>query len=288
MSRGLAGRRGLDGGARLLRLGHGLLLALLLGACAAVQTTSPGAVGVDRTQRMSSLVSEADLREGAVQAYQQTLSKEKAEGHLNSDPALTTRVRGIATRLIAQTGAFRPDAPGWPWEVNVIESDQLNAWCMPGGKIAFYSGLITRLKLSDDEIAAVMGHEIAHALREHARERASEQMAANIGIAAATAALGGGSGLSGMGQMAYNLTMGLPNSRVHETEADRIGVELAARAGYDPRAAVSLWQKMGQASSGKAGPEFLSTHPSSATRIQDLQNYAARVMPLYEQSRRGR
>ena len=266
----------------------GLTLAVGLAGCAAVQTTSPGAVGVDRTQRMSSMVSEADLREGAVQAYQQTLSKERAAGHLNADAALTARVRGIATRLIAQTGAFRPDAPGWPWEINVIQSDQLNAWCMPGGKIAFYSGLITRLKLTDDEIAAVMGHEIAHALREHARERASSQMAASIGIAAATAALGGGSGMSGMGQMAYNLTLGLPNSRTHETEADRIGVELAARAGYDPRAAVTLWQKMGQANSGGSGPEFLSTHPSSSTRTQDLQNYAARVMPLYEQARRRR
>ena len=264
-------------------------LAVGLGGCQSVQTTQAGAVGIDRKQSMSSLVSEADLRQGAVQAYKEVLFKEQKAGTLNADPALTNRVRGIARRIIPVTGAFRPDAPGWPWEVNVIRSDELNAWCMPGGKIAFYSGLITKLQLTDDEIAAVMGHEIAHALREHARERASEQATSQLALGIAVTLLGGGQGMMDMASMAYGVTVGLPHSRLHETEADRMGVELAARAGYDPHAAVRLWQKMGLASGGGGKqPELLSTHPSADTRTRDLEAYAARVQPLYEQARRGR
>jgi Zn-dependent protease with chaperone function len=195
-------------------------------------------------------------------------------------------VRAIAQRMIPTTAAFRPDAPAWKWEVNVLQSDQLNAWCMPGGKIAFYSGIITRLNLTDDEIAAIMGHEIAHALREHARERASEQQAAGLVIGVGAALLGVGSIGSDLGQMAYKVAVGMPNSRAHETEADRIGVELAARAGYDPRAAIVLWQKMAKASGGGGSPQFLSTHPSAETRQQDLAVYAERVMPLYQQARK--
>ena len=257
--------------------------ALLLSACSAVQTTRPGTVGVDRTQRMSSLVSEAELRQGAVQAYKEILGREQAKGTLNPDPAMTARVRAIARRIVPQTAVFRPDAPGWGWEVNVIRSAEVNAWCMPGGKIAFYSGLIDKMSLSDDEIAAVMGHEIAHALREHARERASEKATSGLVIGAVVAVLGGGSLGTDMANLAYGVTVGLPHSRLHETEADRIGVELAARAGYDPRAAVTLWRKMGQG--GGKGPELLSTHPSAGNRTQDLEAYSARVMPLYEQAR---
>lgn len=260
---------------------------LAITACQAVRTTQPGTIGVDREQRMSTLVSEAELRQGAAQAYKEVLGKEQGKGALNSDPAMTSRVRGIARRIIPVTATFRSDAPSWAWEINVIKSDQLNAWCMPGGKIAFYSGIIEKLALDDDEIAAIMGHEIAHALREHARERASEQVTAQLGITVAAGALGGGKGAIDMGQMAYQLAFGLPHSRLHETEADRIGVELAARAGYDPRAAVRVWQKMAKVGGGK-GPEFLSTHPSAESRISDLETYSARVAPLYEQSRRSR
>ncbi len=260
----------------------------LLAACSSVQTTSSGEVGVERRQTMSSLVSEQELRAGAVQAYKEVLGKEQKQGDLNADPALTARVRGIARRLIPVTGVFRPDAPGWPWEVNVIRSDELNAWCMPGGKIAFYSALINKLALTDDEIAAVMGHEIAHALREHARERASEQATSQLAIGIAVALLGGGQGAMDMAGMAYGVTVGLPHSRLHETEADRIGVELAARAGYEPHAAISLWKKMAQASGGGKTPELLSTHPSAETRTEDLVTYANRVQPLYEQARRSR
>jgi len=258
----------------------------LSAGCQSVQTTSAGAVGVDRKQSMSALVSEADLRRGSEQAYAQLMGQAREKGALNADAQLTQRVRAIAQRMIPTTAAFRPDAPAWKWEVNVLQSDQLNAWCMPGGKIAFYSGIITRLNLTDDEIAAIMGHEIAHALREHARERASEQQAAGLVIGVGAALLGVGSIGSDLGQMAYKVAVGMPNSRAHETEADRIGVELAARAGYDPRAAIVLWQKMAKASGGGGSPQFLSTHPSAETRQQDLAVYAERVMPLYQQARK--
>ncbi len=260
--------------------------AVLLSGCQSVKTTSPGAVGIERTQRMSSMVSEADMRQQAELAYRETLTKERQKGALNADPALTARVRAITNRLIPASAAFRPEAAQWKWEVNVIRSDQVNAWCMPGGKIAVYSGLITKLNLSDDEIAAVVGHEIAHALREHARERASEQMGAQVLISGASILLGTGQAGSDLGGVFYKAFFGLPNSRLHETEADRIGVEIAARAGYDPRAAITLWQKMSRASGATDGPEFLSTHPSADTRLKDLEVYSARVMPLYEQARR--
>jgi predicted Zn-dependent protease len=269
------------------RRGVGVLLAAALATgvaagCSTVQTTEGGAIGIDRKQRMSSLVSEEELDAGAIKAYTEVLTKEKAEGDLNADPKMTARVQAIAKRIIPQTGVFRPDAPKWKWEVNVIQSDELNAWCMPGGKIAFYSGIITKLDLTDDEIAAIMGHEIAHALREHARERASEQATTGLVIGVGSAILGAGQTGSDLTQMAYHAVFGLKHSRLHETEADRIGVELAARAGYDPRAAITLWEKMGKASGGKGTPEFLSTHPSAESRSADLRDYSARVMPLYK------
>jgi predicted Zn-dependent protease len=274
---------------RLHRLASALVLAgaLATAGCSTVQTTQAGAIGVDRKQRMSPLVSEQELQSGAVKAYTQVLTKERSEGDLNADPAMRSRVQAIAQRIIPQTAAFRADATQWKWEVNVIQSDELNAWCMPGGKIAFYSGIITKLQLTDDEIAAIMGHEIAHALREHARERASEQATTGLVIGVGSALLGGGQAGANLTQMAYHAVFGLKHSRLHETEADRIGVELAARAGFDPRAAITLWDKMGKASSGKSGPEFLSTHPSAETRSADLRDYASRVMPIYEKARRG-
>ena len=264
-----------------------IVLAALLASCQSVQTTQRGVVGVDRKQQMSMLVSEQELREGAVQAYREELSKERSKGALNADYGITSRVRSITARLIGVTGAFRSDAPGWPWEVNVVRSDTINAWVMPGGKVVVYTGLVDKLRLSDDEIAAVVGHEISHALREHARERASQQITAGLVLQGGAAVLGGGQASVDLGKLVYQLTFGLPNSRLHESEADRIGVELAARAGYDPRAAVTLWQKMAREGGG-GGPQWLSTHPSADTRIRDLEVYSARVMPLYEQARRRR
>lgn len=258
---------------------------LLVGGCQTVNTTQGGLVGVNRTQIMSPLVSSQQLEQQATLTYSSLLSKETQKGDLNPDPAQTARVRRIASRLIPQTAVFRPDALKWDWQVNVIRSNEVNAWCMPGGKIAIYTGIITQLNLNDDEIAAIMGHEIAHALREHAREQASEQSLAQIGALGAVLAGAGQNTVNMAGQL-YQLGIGLPHSRTHETEADRIGVELAARAGYDPRAAIGMWQKMAQLGGSKP-PEFLSTHPSASTRIADLQVYAAKVMPLYQQSKRN-
>lgn len=259
--------------------------AMTFAGCQSVQTTRAGAVGVERTQRMSALVSEAEMRQEAETAYQQMVQQQRQKGTLNRNAAHTNRVRAITSRLIPASAAFRPEAAKWDWEVNVFDSPEVNAWVMPGGKIAVYSGLIEKLQLTDAEIAAVLGHEIAHALREHARERASEQMGAQVLIGGAAAVLGVGQAATDLGGLFYKTFFGLPNSRLHETEADRIGVEIAARAGYDPRAAVTLWQKMARAG-GSSGPEFLSTHPSAETRTRDLQVYAERVMPLYQQASR--
>ena len=273
--------------ARILALAlAGALAAGALAGCSTVRTTQAGAVGVDRSQAM--LVSSAEVDKAASQEYAKTIAAARQKGLLDQDPAQVQRVRTIANRLIVQTGAFRKDAPGWQWEVHVITSNQLNAWCMPGGKMAVYTALIDKLKLTDDELAAIMGHEIAHALREHGRERVSQQMATNLAVGIASAALGLGSVGSQLGGMVANVTFTLPNSRLHEQEADRIGVELAARAGYDPRAAVSVWEKMAKAESGGAPPQFLSTHPSAENRIKDLQVYAEKVMPLYEAAVRKR
>ncbi|MEO8118722.1 MAG: M48 family metallopeptidase, partial [Rhodoferax sp.] len=259
-----------------------LAVAILssLTACDTVQTTQGGVVGVERQQKM--MVSSTEIEQASRQQYAELMAQESKKGELNRNPGQLNRVRAIANRLIQQTPTFRPDAQRWNWEVNVLTSPEVNAWCMPGGKVAVYSGLIEKLQITDDELAAVMGHEMAHALREHARERASEQAVAGLGISILSAVTGAGDlGQQSM-EYAYMGLLGLPNSRSHETEADRIGVELAARAGYDPRAAITLWEKMGKVG-GSEPPKFLSTHPSREDRLNDLANYSQRVMPLYEQ-----
>jgi predicted Zn-dependent protease len=245
-------------------------------------TTQKGAVGVDRRQLL--LVSAEELDHMAAQTYSKLKSDATAKGELNTDAALTQRVRAIARRIQPQTRVFRSDAPAWNWEVNVIDSKELNAFCMPGGRIMFYSGLIKKLNLTDDEIAIVMGHEIAHALREHSREQASQAMAAQAGVGLGAAILGVGGAGADLAAQGYQLFVATKFSRTDETEADRIGLELAARAGYDPRAGVSLWQKMMKASEG-APPEFLSTHPADASRVQTIQSLLPTVMPLYNAAR---
>jgi predicted Zn-dependent protease len=260
-----------------------VVLAALLAACETVSTTQPGAVGVDRTQRF--MVSSQEVNQAASQEYQKVLADARAKGVLDRDARNVQRVRNVAARLIPHTAAFRSDAPQWAWETHVISDPQLNAWAMPGGKMVVYSGLIDKLQLSDDELAAIMGHEIAHSLREHARERISQETASGLLVGVAGAVLGLGEVGQGLSNAVAQVTFTLPNSRAHETEADRLGVELAARAGYNPHAAVSVWEKMAQAGGG-GGPQFLSTHPSPSTRLADLKVYADRVMPLYQQARR--
>jgi predicted Zn-dependent protease len=265
----------------------GLLLSamVLLGTagCQTVQTTEAGAVGVDRKQRM--LVSEEQVQQGANEAYAQEKAKAQAEGKLNSNSALTSRVRNVSQRLIPGTGTFRPDAPGWKWEVNTLTTKELNAYCMPGGKIMVYSGLVEQLDLTDAEMAAVIGHEMAHALREHSRERISRAYAQQLALAGVAVVTGAGEGAMNLAGTVASVTFQLPHSREQESEADEIGLELMARAGYDPNAAVNVWKKMMSAEQGGT-PQFLSTHPSPQTRIKDLESKVPTVLPIYQKNKK--
>lgn len=267
---------------RIIALLLSMILALAAG-CAT--TTGSGAVGVERRQLL--LVSREDAERSAAAFYAQEKQKYAARGALNPDPQQTARVRRIAHDLIEQAIVFRPDVRQWKWEVNVLASKELNAYCAAGGKIAVYSGLIDRLRLTDDELAAVMGHEIAHALREHSREAMSQVLVQQLGIAVLGAALNMGSLTQDLLDKAATVAIQLPNSREKELEADRIGLELMARAGFDPRAALSVWKKM-MANGGTTPPEFLSTHPNPASRLNDIEAHLPRVLPLYEEARRHR
>lgn len=267
-----------------------ILMVLLLAGCATTSTTQSGAVGVDRKQYVG-LVSEKEAEEQSALAYQQTLKDAQGKKLLNTDSAETQRVRAIAQRLIAQVGIFRPDAANWKWEVNVQESKEVNAYCMAGGKIMVYTGLIDQLKPSDDELAAVMGHEISHALREHVREQMSRAKAQQLGLIGAAALVGLSTKSSdnamrtlALGGAVAAVALTLPNSRTAEHEADEMGLELAARAGYDPNAAVTLWDKMSKLGGAKP-PEILSTHPSNESRIADIKRMIPKVMPLYEKAK---
>ena len=255
--------------------------AAFAAGCQTVDTTQAGVVGVDRQQHM--LISAEQMNAGAEKAYADLLAQAKAKGALDTDPGQVQRVQAITKRLIPQTATFRKDAVGWKWEAHVISTKDVNAFCMPGGKMAVFSGLIQQLNATDDELAAVMGHEIAHALREHSREQASQQAAQGIGLSVIGALAGLGDAGMSLSQMALDVTFNLPHSRQDEQEADRIGVELAARAGYDPRAAIALWEKMSKLGGGQP-PQILSTHPSNESRIADLKQYAEKVMPLYQQA----
>jgi predicted Zn-dependent protease len=261
----------------------------LLGACAT--TTNDSVAGVKRSQLL--ILPASYVGNMSKQAYAKTLSTAQKKQTLNADPAMLSRVRDVSNRLISQVGVFRTDAAQWIWEVNVEKNDQLNAYCMPGGKIMVYSGLIEKLNASDDELAAVIGHEIAHALREHGRERMSQAYVQQFGIQAIAAVLTRGASTvvgNASAQAASTgaqLFFALPNSREQERESDSIGLELSARAGYNPEAAVTLWQKM-EAQAGAKQPEFLSTHPASANRINELRALTPKVMPLYEAAKAGK
>jgi len=259
--------------------------AALVSGCQTVETTKEGTVGVDRQQRM--LVSEQEVEASAKKQYAAMMAEAQKKNALDRDAAQVKRVKTITSRLVPQTTVFRPDAQKWAWEAHVLSLNDVNAWCMPGGKMAVYSGLIEKLQATDDELAAVMGHEIAHALREHSREAISRQMATQTAVGIAGALFGVGELGQGLGNMVADVTLNLPNSRTNEVEADRIGVELAARAGYNPQAAISLWEKMAKLSSGGQPPKWLSTHPSHEDRINDLRAYAQKVMPLYQASKAG-
>ena len=245
-------------------------------------------VEVGKTSGFTKLVPAEQVEGSATQQYSQLLKQAREKNALAPDdhPQIL-RLRAIAEKLIPYSYEWNPRARSWKWEINLIGSSQINAFCMPGGKIAFFHGILDKLQLTDDEVAMVMGHEIAHALREHARERMGKSEATNV------LATIGGALASSFFKVDPNLTdavakqganlLNLKFSREDETEADLVGMELAARAGYDPRSGVTLWQKMSAANKG-APPQWLSTHPSGNTRIKDIETNLPKVMPLYERS----
>ena len=262
----------------------------LLGISAAAAAVGPHAAmaqpaeglqnEVGGNSRLAKLVP-ADWLEGqAAQQYQGMMRNASQQRVLaDGQDAQTQRLRHLARRIVPFATAWNPRAPRWAWEVNLINQPTLNAFCMPGGKIAFYRGILHKLQLSDDEVAAIMGHEVAHALREHARERIAKTVATQTGLGVAADLLG----LGGLTRSALNVggqLLTLKFSRDDETEADLVGMDLAARAGYDPAAGVTLWQKMMGASQGAPSP-FLSTHPAGATRIKDIQGKLPQVQPLF-------
>ena len=247
-------------------------------------------VEVGKESAFAKLVPAAEVENSAMQQYQQMLQQAASKNALGPDGhPQVVRLRAIANKIIPHSYDWNPRARQWKWEINLIGSNQVNAFCMPGGKIAFFTGILNQLSLTDDEVAMVMGHEIAHALREHARERMGKGQVTEF------AARLGGSLLSGLlgidprvgdavAQTGANLAS-LKFGREDESEADLVGMELAARAGYDPRAGVSLWQKMAANNKG-ASPEWLSTHPSGNTRIAEIEANLPKVMPLYERAKK--
>jgi predicted Zn-dependent protease len=260
------------------RLFTGALLGA--GASAAWPALAREGVDVGSQSKFSKIVPAEEIEAAAFQQYGQLKQEARQKNALvpESDPQVQ-RLRTIAQRLIPFSYEWNPRARDWKWEINLLNAKQVNAFCMPGGKIAFYTGILEELQLTDDEVSMVMGHEIAHALREHARERMGKNVATRGAIEIGAAIFGLGNG----GRMAADIggqLLTLRFGREDESEADLVGMELTARAGYDPRAGVSLWEKMGQASKG-APPEFLSTHPSGPTRIKEIQTALPQVTPLY-------
>jgi len=263
----------------MLRVIAPLLAALLVGVTAPLAAQTSEGVQVKKPRLL--LVPEAMVNQSAAQEYTQLKHQAAARRLLNNDEPQVRRVRAIAARLIPQGARFNPNASAWAWEVNVIDAPMVNAFCMPGGKIMVFTGIIDKLHLDDAELAAIVGHEIAHALLEHGRARMSEAVLKNAGINLASAYFG----LSNVGTAALahaaQLAVTLPYSRSHETDADLVGIELAARAGFDPRAAVSVWKKMSTVATSQP-PQMLSTHPTNSTRIRDLEAALPKVLALYQ------
>ena len=259
-------------------------VAATLSAGGALAKDEPKGDGVKVGEASSfrKLVSAESIEKQATQQYAALKRDTAAKQALAPDNhPQVIRLRAIAKKMLPFVGKWNPRADKWQWEVNVIASNQINAFCMPGGKIAFYTGILEQLKLTDDEVAVVMGHEISHALREHAREQAGKN-AATKGAAVLGSILTGGK-YDGLISTGSNL-LSLNYSRSDETDADLVGLDLTARAGYDPRAGVTLWQKMGAANKG-APPQWLSTHPSGTNRIKEIEKHLPEVMPVYERAR---
>lgn len=265
-----------------------LLLALALSG-PALSKEPPPSEGVDVKKSRLLLLPKSTVENSSAQQYAQMMRGAAQKNALNTDRQQVERLRGIARDLIPPATRFNADATRWRWEVNLVSSKAVNAFCMPGGKIAFFTGIISALQLTDDEVAVIMGHEIAHALLEHGRARMSEQVLKSIGVTVAAMVLNLGQISTSVLARATDLAVSLPFSRQHETDADLVGMELAARAGYDPSAAANVWRKMaklGARSGNSQPPPFLSTHPSNENRIRDIEASLPRVMPLYAAARR--
>jgi predicted Zn-dependent protease len=262
-----------------------LLVLVLLVACAAGAQDKQG-VEVKRSSFM--LLPASTVEKTASQQYGQMMRAAQQKDLLNKDLQQLDRLRVIARQLVPHSARFNKDAEKWRWEVNLISSKNVNAFCMPGGKIAFFTGILEQLKLTDDEVAAVMGHEIAHALLEHGRARMSTEVARSVGITIVAAVFNLGQLSAEVLNQAAHYALSLPYARGMETDSDLVGMELAARAGYDPRAAAEVWRKMqkfAQAAGKNQPPQFLSTHPAHETRIGEIEKNLPRVMPLYEAAR---
>lgn len=261
--------------------------AFVLASAAAAVAPALAQIDVGPPSGMRALVPAEALESAATQQYSELLAQARAKRALAPDnhPQLL-RLRAIARRLIPFAPQWNPRAAQWRWEVNLIGSKQINAFCMPGGKIAFFTGILDQLRLTDDEAAMVMGHEMAHALREHARAQLAKTRATSIGLTLGAQLLGLGELGNTVADLGTKL-LSLKFSRADESEADLVGLELGARAGYDPHAAVTLWQKMNQVSASAGGLEFLSTHPSGPERIQTLEQNVPRVEGLYLGARAG-
>jgi predicted Zn-dependent protease len=260
-------------------------LIALLGACSSSSRVGPtDGVRVGDSSSLKDMIPASQLEASATRQYNTMKQKASEKNALAPDNhPQVIRLRAIAKKILPHAYAWNPESQAWKWEVNLFISDQVNAFCMPGGKIAFYTGIIEKLNLNDDEVATVMGHEIAHALREHARDRIAKAQLSNLGASVLSSALGlGNLGGQALGQGLQIL--GLSFSRADERDADLVGMDIAARAGYDPRAGISLWQKMGQLSKDKQ-PEWLSTHPSGDSRIYEIQRNINEALFLYARAK---
>ncbi len=256
--------------------------ALLAAGALAPVAVAQAEIPECRRSRAAGLVPAGQVEGNAQQQYVQMLRQAQGQGALvpGTHPQMQ-RLRYIAQRIVPYTAECNQRAAQWRWEVNLLDSKQINAFCMPGGKIAFFTGILQQLQLNDDEVAMIMGHEVAHALLEHARERMAKSGGTELFLRGAAALFGLGN-LGDLAAVGATQLLSLKFGREDESEADALGMLLAARAGYNPGAGVTLWQKMGAATAGKAPPQWLSTHPAGETRIRDIQAKLPRVQPMFQ------
>ena len=248
-------------------------------------TTSGGATGSNRTQL---IIPDPQLNAEMAAEYKNIIAAARKAGALDKPSIYAKRVKNIFNRLVPHTTEFRSDGTAFNWEIHTIDTNEINAWCMPGGKMVVYNGIIRELNLTNDELAAIIGHEMAHALREHSQEQITQEKLKNTGFALAGQFTGLNTTQINWAQRLTTLGVMLPFSRKMESESDVIGLELMARAGYNPEAAVTLWEKMGKKSGDKAFAGLTSTHPTSSARINELRSRLPQVMPLYEAAKKGK